>query len=105
MPVMPVMPVTDLQVAALRALLTDDPDYAMLTRQVIAEGQSDGYGELGLAAFRIAVAERFSAEWSPSDVIGYIAALRTRLHQADIELEPRTAEPSLPSCREAPAPQ
>jgi hypothetical protein len=40
-------------VKALRALLEDDSHYEQLARQVLAEGNVIGYGDLGLAAFTI----------------------------------------------------
>jgi hypothetical protein len=84
--------VSDRQMEALRALLEGDDRYEHLTREVLAEGNLTGYGDLGLAAFTIAARQRFPAGWSPGDVISYVAALRARLRRSGVELDPRTAE-------------
>jgi hypothetical protein len=83
--------VTAQQVTALRALLSRDPRYAELTGQ-LADGTQDGYGQLVIAAFTLAVRRRFAPAWQAADVIHYTAALRLRLRVSGVDLEPRPAE-------------
>lgn len=86
------MAITDQQMTALRALLDRDPCYEQLTEQLAASGQEDGYGELILAAFALAVRLRFAPRWQVADIIDYTATLRIRLRRSDIALEPRVTE-------------
>jgi hypothetical protein len=74
---MPVIQVTDTQVAALRAYLMQDI-YAgvRLHRELAESGCLAGYGELMYTAFAEAVRRRFSPVWTRAAVIKYVAAVR-----------------------------
>jgi hypothetical protein len=87
------MPVTDEQVAALRAFLALNPTEAGgLTRQLVEADHLDGYGELVYAAFVTAARRRFSPTCSVPDVIRFVAAVRTQLLEDGVDIHPRTSE-------------
>jgi hypothetical protein len=86
------MPVTDDQVAALRALLSDDMDrhrqlFAGLDR---AEAKK-GYPALVTAAFIEAVERRFGTG-QPAAVVAFVADVRARSDRLATELDPDVAE-------------
>jgi hypothetical protein len=87
------MPVTDDQVAALRALLSDDIDrhrqiYAGLDR---AEARK-GYPALVTAAFGIAVDRRFGTSYQPTDIVAFVADVRARSDRLAQRIDPDVAE-------------
>jgi len=87
------MPVTDGQVAALRALLSDDIDrhrqlFAGLDR---AEAKKS-YPALVTAAFGIAVDRRFGTSYQPADIVTFVADVRARSDRLARELDPDVAE-------------
>ena len=87
------MAVNDEQVAALRAFLVpESDDAAQLTEQLVESKCLAGYGELVYAAVVTAVRRRFSRIWTIADVIRFVAAMRARLLNDRIEIDPRTAE-------------
>jgi hypothetical protein len=65
----------------LAALHTDsDADLDDSDRQFIAllkADRTEGLGELLLAAFTIAARRRFSPTWSPAELIGFVADVRS----------------------------
>src|ERR1700721_1059748 len=87
------MPVTDDQVAALRALLRDDMDrhrqlFAGLDR---AEAKK-GYPALVTAAFVEAVERRFGTGSQPADIVAFVADIRTRSDRLASRLDPDVSE-------------
>jgi hypothetical protein len=87
------MPVTDDQVAALRAYLADDLDqhrrlYAQLDRQAARSG----YIALLVAAFFEAVNRRFAQDGTAADVIEFVADVRGRSEALGEAIDPRAAE-------------
>jgi hypothetical protein len=85
--------VSDEQVASLRAFLALEPDEGLrLTNNILQAGDVDGYGALIYAAFVIAVRRRFKPTWSISDLVRLVAAVRIRLLDDEIEIDPRVAE-------------
>jgi hypothetical protein len=87
------MPVTDDQVAALRAYLADDLDqhrqlYARLDRQAA----HSGYAALLAAAFFEAVNRRFAQDGTTADVIEFVADVRGRSQALAEAIDPRAAE-------------
>lgn len=85
------MPVTDLQVAALRALLTRDFDEnRRLLGQLGDEGLRKGYFPLLTSAFIDATLLRFRGK-KRSDIIGWVADIRAR-RVTDGPLDPNVAE-------------
>jgi hypothetical protein len=92
------MPVTDQQVAALRALLTDDVErhrqiYAQIDR---AEART-GYTALVAGAFCEAVDRRFTGSNQTADVIRFVGDVRSRSERLTRELDPVVAERVLQS--------
>jgi hypothetical protein len=85
--------VGDEQVGALRAFLALQPDEVeRLTKQLVDARHVEGYGELVYAAFVTAVRRRFSPTWTIPDVIRFVATVRARLLDNEIEIDPLTAE-------------
>jgi hypothetical protein len=87
------MPVTDDQIAALRALLSDDTD---LYRQVYggldrAEAKK-GYTALITAAFIEAVERRFGTGYQPADIVTFVADVRARSDRLASRIDPDVAE-------------
>ena len=87
------MPVTDDQVAALRALLRDDMDrhrqlFAALDR---AEAKK-GYPALVTAAFIEAVERRFGTGYQPADIVAFVADVRARSDRLASRLDPDVSE-------------
>lgn len=87
------MPVTDSQVAALRALLVDDLD---LHRQLFDEldrGEAKrGYPALVTAAFGEAVERRFGGNSDPGEIVRFVADVRARSDRLAREIDPDVAE-------------
>jgi hypothetical protein len=87
------MPVTDDQVAVLRALLADDQDlYKMLYARLDRDRDSAGYIAMVTAGFAEAAERRFGENYQPADVIEFVADARSRSERAAQELDPRIAE-------------
>lgn len=86
------MPVTDDQVAVLRAYLADDMDeHRHLYAQLDRETARVGYVALVTAAFVTAVNQRFAAG-SGTDVIEFVADLRSRSAALAESIDPGAAE-------------
>lgn len=81
------------QVTALRTLLTRNFDEH---RRVIAQvRQADGlagYNDLITAAFVKAVNRRFGAQYTLTDIVEYVAEVRTRIRNPDRGIDPNVAE-------------
>jgi hypothetical protein len=87
------MPVSDEQVEALRAFLALESDQVRrLTKQLVEAGRAEGYGELVYAAFVSAIRRHFSPTWTLTEVIRFVASMRTRLLADDTDIDPLTAE-------------
>ncbi|HLK73634.1 MAG TPA: hypothetical protein VKU77_08335 [Streptosporangiaceae bacterium] len=87
------MAVTDDQVAALRALLSDDIDrYQQLYSGLDRAEAKTGYPALVTAAFGIAVERRFGTSYQPADIVTFVADVRTRSDRLARELDPDVAE-------------
>lgn len=85
------MPVTDHQVAALRAHVTGDlEEYKRLTSQFDRETDKFGWAALITAGFYEAVDRRFAN--AKDEVIEYVGSVRVRSDQAADEIDPRIAE-------------
>jgi hypothetical protein len=85
--------VTDLSVAALRAQLAGDLNtHKRLLRQISSDADKLSYAALVSAAFFEAADRRFGAGATGSDVIAFVAGVRSRSEQARDALDPRTAE-------------
>jgi hypothetical protein len=87
------MPVTDDQVAALRAYLAGDfGTHKQLHRQLDPVAAGTGYTALIAAAFFEAVDRRFTKNGTDADVVKFVASVRTRSERLADELDPHIAE-------------
>jgi len=87
------MPVTDDQVAVLRALLADDQDlYKELYARLDRDRDSGGYVAMVNGAFARAVQRRFGTPHQPADVIEFVADARSRSDRLAQEIDARIAE-------------
>jgi hypothetical protein len=87
------MPVTDDQVAALRALLSDDMDrHRQLFGALDRAAAKKGYTALVTAAFIEAVERRFGAGYQATDIVTFVADVRARSDRLARELDPDVAE-------------
>jgi hypothetical protein len=87
------VPVTDDQVATLRAHLAGDFDeHDRLHAQLDPVAASTGYSALISAAFVEAVERRFTKSSPASDVIEFVGGLRERSDRLAEEIDPRIAE-------------
>jgi hypothetical protein len=87
------MPVPDDQVAALRALLSDDMDrHRQLFAGLDQAEAKKGYPALVTAAFGIAVDRRFGTSYQPGDIVAFVADVRARSDRLARELDPDVAE-------------
>jgi hypothetical protein len=88
-----IMPVTDDQVAALRALLTDD---MQLHRRVFdgldRTAAKKGYTTLVTAAFAKGVERRFGYTYQSADIVGFVADVRARSDRLAEHLDPEISE-------------
>jgi hypothetical protein len=85
------MPVTDHQVAALRAHVTGDfEEYKRLTSQFDKETDKIGWAALIAAGFYEAVDRRFAN--SSDEIVEYVGSVRARSDRAAEEIDPVTAE-------------
>jgi hypothetical protein len=87
------MPVTDDQVATLRALLANDRDrheqlYAGLDRAEVGKG----YNALVTASFAQAASRRFGSSYTQADIITFVGSLRARSENVSQALDPDAAE-------------
>jgi hypothetical protein len=88
-----VMTVSGGQAATLRAFLEGDrPRYNELLGQLDRETDSLGYGALVTAAFFEAADRRFSKQTTRSDVVEYVAEVRSRSGDIADAVDPRVAE-------------
>lgn len=87
------MPVTDDQVAMLRALLSDDTDrYRQLLDGLDRAEVNKGYPALVTAAFGIAVERRFGTSCQPADIVAFVADVRARSDRLASRLDPDVSE-------------
>jgi len=87
------MPVTDDQVATLRALLSDDMDrYRQLFSGLDRAEAKKGYSALVTAGFAEAVERRFGPGYRGADIVEFVASVRSRSDQVAAELDPDVAE-------------
>lgn len=87
------MPVTNEQVAALRAQLTgDQEEHLRLYSQIEASGDLVGYAALLGAAFVVATERHFQPPVTRADLIRYVADVRARTPEAGEKVEPKAAE-------------
>ncbi len=87
------MPVTDDQVAALRALLAGDLErHRLLYARLGSDQALAGYTALVTGAFSEAVERRFGANYRPADVITFVGDVRTRSDRIAESLDPAAAE-------------
>jgi hypothetical protein len=87
------MPVTDDQVAALRALLSDDMDrYRQLFSELDRTEARKGYSALVTAGFTEAVERRFGTSYQAADIVAFVASIRARSDRLAAELDPDVAE-------------
>jgi hypothetical protein len=87
------MPVTDEQVATLRAHLTGEvEEYQRLWGRLDRDAAKTGYMALLAAAFFEAVDRRFAKDGTVADVIEFVGGLRARLGEDADEVDPIVAE-------------
>ncbi|GLY81611.1 hypothetical protein [Actinoallomurus iriomotensis] len=87
------MPVTDEQVATLRAHLAGDvEEYQRRWGRLDRNAARTGYMALLAAAFFEAVDRRFAQSGTAADVIEFVGALRARLDEDADEVDPVVAE-------------
>jgi hypothetical protein len=87
------MPVTDEQVATLRAHLAGDAEeYQRLWKRLDRDAAKVGYMALLAAAFFEAVDRRFAKDGTVADVIEFVAEVRARLGDNADEIDPGVAE-------------
>lgn len=87
------MAVNDEQVAALRALLTGNvAENRRLLGRFDRDTEGPGYSALVNAAFFEAVDRRFGKASAPTDVIEYVADVRSRSNDIAEKLDPNTGE-------------
>jgi hypothetical protein len=88
-----IMPVTDDQVSALRALLQDDTKrYGETFDQLDRTAAKKGYTALVAGAFMEAVQRRFGQNYRESEVVDFVASLRTRSNRLADRIDPDIAE-------------
>ena len=87
------MPVTDDQVATLRAYLAGEFHlYERLHGQLDPTAAKTGFSALLTAAFFEAVDRRFAQSGTAADVVEFVGAVRARSDELAEELDPRAAE-------------
>ncbi len=87
------MAVTDEQVAALRALLTGNvTENRSLLARFDRDSDGAGYSALVNAAFFEAADRRFGKGSTPTDVIEYVADVRSRSSDIAEKMDPNTGE-------------
>lgn len=87
------MPVTDKQVATLRAQLAGrTAEHKQLLAQLDWETEGPGYAALLDASFFEATDRRFNAQSTDEDIIAYVADVRSRTEEAPEAVNPEYAE-------------
>jgi hypothetical protein len=87
------MPVTDDQVAALKAYLSGDfHQYERIHGRLDPVAAKTGYSALLTATFFEAVDRRFAKGGTAADVVEFVGAVRARSEEFATELDPRVAE-------------
>jgi hypothetical protein len=87
------MPVTDHQVATLRALLAGDLDeHGRLRAQLDQDADREGYSALIAAAFFLAADRRFARAHTRAEITEFVAAARATSADAAQQIDPRLAE-------------
>jgi hypothetical protein len=87
------MPVTDEQVAALRAQLSGrTEEHQRLFSALSEEDVRTGYRALVSGAFMIAAEQRFGRQTTPAALAEFVAELRAGYESVAAKLDPRTAE-------------
>lgn len=87
------MPVTDEQVAPLRAQLARRPEeHQRLFDLLDQTAKRTGYRALVSAAFVIAAQRRFAQDVSPAEVIDFVGDVRSRSPEVADQVDPTTAE-------------
>jgi len=87
------MPVTDDQVATLRALLANDRErhkrlYAGLDRAQVGKG----YSAMIAASFGLAATRRFGSGYTPGDIVTFVGDVRAKSEGVAEDLDPDVAE-------------
>ena len=72
-----IAPVTDEQVAALRAFLMRDARTMMALTAALGDEGMAGYQRLADAALSVAAVRRFAPRFTSSDIVQYVASVRT----------------------------
>jgi hypothetical protein len=87
------MPVTDEQVAPLRAQLARQPaESQRLFNFLDQNAKRTGYRTLVSAAFVLAAKRRFARDVSPGQVIEFVGDVRSRSPEVAGQVDPKTAE-------------
>jgi hypothetical protein len=87
------MPVTDEQVAPLRAQLAGQPEeHLRLFNLLDQNAKNTGYQALVSAAFVTAVQRRFAPEASQGEVVEFVGSVRSRSPQVADKIDPVIAE-------------
>ena len=87
------MPVTDEQVAPLRAQLSGrTEEHQGLFAQLSEEEVQTGYRALVTAAFMIAVERRFGRQTSPAALVEFVSQVRAQSGSLADRIDPRVAE-------------
>ena len=87
------MPVTDQQVATLRAQLAGDlEEHKRLRRQLDRTADGRAYSALVTSAFVEAVDRRFTKDTRKDDVVEFVAGVRSSSERVRDALDPRVAE-------------
>jgi hypothetical protein len=85
------VPVTDEQVATLRAYLAGDfEEHERLRGQLEPDADRDGWGALIAAGCLVAADRRFAN--APDDIVGYVGSVRARSDELADEINPHVAE-------------
>jgi hypothetical protein len=87
------MPVTDDQVATLRALLANDRDrYRQLFAGLDRAEAGKGYNALVAASFGSAATRRFGSGYTQADIVTFVGDLRAKSVGVSEDLDPEAAE-------------
>jgi hypothetical protein len=87
------MPVTDHQIATLRALLAGDFDeHSRLRGLLDRDADREGYSALIAAGFFLAADRRFARSHTKADITEFVAAARATSPDAAEQIDPRLAE-------------
>jgi hypothetical protein len=87
------MPVTDDQVATLRALLANDRDrYRQLFAGLDRAEAGKGYNALVAASFGLAAQRRFGSSYTQADIVTFVGDVRAKSAGVSEDLDPEAAE-------------